>query len=117
LNDCFSLYHKNFIHVNLTYITFSSGIIFSILYKTQKKQNDNGISALTIAENDNMKLFKEAATGSASNSVLDQLDRSNAIVRVLLSLLTSTQMENFSHVHECFNAGLDFATWYEAEGK
>ena len=64
-----------------------------------------------------MKLFKEAATGSASNSVLDQLDRSNAIVRVLLSLLTSTQMENFSHVHECFNAGLDFATWYEAEGK
>lgn len=63
-----------------------------------------------------MKLFKDA-TGSASNSVLDQLDRSNATVRALLALLTSTQMENFSHVHECFNAGLDFATWYEAERK
>ena len=45
------------------------------------------------------------------------LDRSNQTVGVLLGLLNSAQMDKVEHVHECYQRGMDFATWYEENGK
>ena len=60
----------------------------------------------------------EAADHNASNENLEELDRSNQVVSVLLKLLTSEQNSKFEHRHECFGRGMNLAEWYdEQEGK
>ena len=72
-------------------------------------------SALSIAETMNLKLFSQCQRQNASNSQLNALDRSNQIVKILLNLLTSTQNQQFTHVHECFSRGMNMAQWYEMQ--
>ena len=90
-------------------------------------ENDSNESAMLIAEMDNLAIFSKCQRAgisncgtyhNASNENLEELDRSNQVVSVLLKLLTSEQNSKFEHRHECFGRGMNLAEWYdEQEGK
>lgn len=76
-------------------------------------ENEQGDSALMLAERQNMSLFSHCQTlgPKTTTSDLDSLERSNRVVKMLLAALSSAKVAEFKHLHECFKDGLSFADW------